>query len=83
MRFAFRRLSPYYASMQIDVASIAEKIERLMMHSFQTKEVNVCARELFLNLNRFWHEPKKSILMKKYEGKVDFDAIQTSTQNPK
>lgn len=58
MRFALRRLAPYYAEKKINIAPIAGKIERLMMHSSKEKEVDVCARELFLNLNRFWLDPK-------------------------
>ena len=38
-----------------------------MMHSsLQEKEVDLCARELYLNLSKFIHDPQKETLFKKY-----------------
>jgi len=40
----------------------------MMMHSsLQEKEVDLCARELYLNLSKFIHDPLKEALFKKYE----------------
>jgi hypothetical protein len=40
----------------------------MMMHSgLQEKEVDLCARELYLNLSKFVHDPLKEALIKKYE----------------
>lgn len=68
LRFATRRYAKVCCPEEKSCRLLLQRLESMILHSsLQEKEVDLCARELYLNLNKFIHDPLKEALFKKYD----------------